>query len=337
MRGSVRLGYVSCRPDYYRAVLTFLGLSAAGGLFLAFPARYFLLEQANPVWLALAILLQLLSSLLLYRAATSNPGHMPCHIRDASFSTLSHPSVHSFLASVQGRLTTMKYCETCHIYRPPRTVHCSNCGLCILRFDHHCPWIGNCIGLNNYRLFFVFLSVLVIYLIIGLIGTIYHITDVSMRYEKEHDCSTGEAIMRGIARTIPSVILACAGLVLLVLLAGLWIYHFHLLLSNQTTYENIKGHWIRKAGNTHDQGKMGNIKRALCYEGVWTPQTLRGTLKVSSCNDVEVAPLNLDHILSKAAVPAAGEMDRTSEQGPSSDLHSSNSSPQVHRFLLNPN
>ena len=309
----------------------------AGGLFLAFPTRYFLLEQANPVWLALAILFQLLSSLLLYRAATSNPGHMPCHIRDASFSTLSHPSVHSFLASVQGRLTTMKYCETCHIYRPPRTVHCSNCGLCILRFDHHCPWIGNCIGLNNYRLFFVFISVLVLYLIIGLVGTIYHITDVSVRYKKEHDCSTGEAIMRGIVQTIPSVILACAGLVLLVLLVGLWIYHFHLLLSNQTTYENIKGHWIRKAGNAHDQGKMGNLKRALCYEGVWTPQTLRSTWKVSNCNDLEVAPLSIDHLISKPAVPAAGEMDRTSEMGPPSGLHSANSSPAVHRFLLNPN
>lgn len=307
----------------------------AGGLFLAFPARYFFLKQANPVWFSLAIPFQLLSLLLLYLTATSNPGHMPCHIRDDSFSTLSHPSVHSFLVSVKGKLTTMKYCETCHIYRPPRTVHCSNCGLCILRFDHHCPWIGNCIGLNNYRLFFVFLSVLVLYIVIGLIGTIYHITDVSVQYKKDHSSSTLEAILRGVVQTIPSVILACVGLVLLVLLVGLWIYHFHLLLSSQTTYENIKGHWIRKAGNAYDQGKMGNLKQALCYAGIWTPQTLQSTCKVSNCEEVEIAPLN--HLIGKSVLPAAGDMDLTSELGPPSGLNSAIPSPVVHRFLLNPN
>ena len=49
------------------------------------------------------------------------------------------------------------YCIKCSIWRPQRAHHCKTCLRCVLTFDHHCPWIANCVGYHNHKNFLQFL------------------------------------------------------------------------------------------------------------------------------------------------------------------------------------
>lgn len=54
-------------------------------------------------------------------------------------------------------LPSATVCSRCYLLRPMRAHHCSICGTCVLRMDHHCPWTANCVGLYTHRHFYLVL------------------------------------------------------------------------------------------------------------------------------------------------------------------------------------
>ncbi|EAR83809.1 DHHC zinc finger protein (macronuclear) [Tetrahymena thermophila SB210] len=56
-----------------------------------------------------------------------------------------------------GNLYESRYCTTCKLIRPPLASHCSECNQCVKNFDHHCFFMGNCIGQRNHKNFYLFL------------------------------------------------------------------------------------------------------------------------------------------------------------------------------------
>ena len=67
-----------------------------------------------------------------------------------------HPPTNSVLEQVSS------VCKKCISPKPPRTHHCSVCKTCVLKMDHHCPWLNNCVGHFNHRYFFLYMVFMVV-------------------------------------------------------------------------------------------------------------------------------------------------------------------------------
>ena len=58
-------------------------------------------------------------------------------------------------------------CRTCLLLKPARSKHCGACDVCVARMDHHCVWVDNCLGRDNYRHFLLLLVSLTLLLSYG--------------------------------------------------------------------------------------------------------------------------------------------------------------------------
>ncbi|KAK9065714.1 hypothetical protein SSX86_015115 [Deinandra increscens subsp. villosa] len=140
---------------------------------------------------------------------------------------------------VNGHPVNVKYCDTCMLYRPPRASHCSICNNCVQKFDHHCPWVGQCIGLRNYRFFYMFISTSTI-LCLYVFG-----------FSWVHIAQNKEGILKAMRKDILSDVLIVYCFITVWFVGGLTIFHFYLICTNQTTYENFRYRYDKKENPYH--------------------------------------------------------------------------------------
>uniref|UniRef100_A0A7S1BLT0 Palmitoyltransferase n=1 Tax=Corethron hystrix TaxID=216773 RepID=A0A7S1BLT0_9STRA len=71
----------------------------------------------------------------------------------------------------QGRksLGTGRWCDFCNTNQPKGAQHCLDCGLCVEGYDHHCPWMGTCVGKNNFKYFTIFNLTWVVYFFFAMV------------------------------------------------------------------------------------------------------------------------------------------------------------------------
>ncbi|CAL4884607.1 unnamed protein product [Urochloa decumbens] len=113
-------------------------------------------------------------------------------------------------------------CSYCRVVQPPRTRHCHDCDKCVLQFDHHCIWLGTCIGKKNHCRFWWYIfeeTILCIWTVALYIE--------SLRFDVDKAWWTD----------FVGVILLAVLIFILIFLLLLLGFHSYIALTNQTTYE----------------------------------------------------------------------------------------------------
>ncbi|XP_038993751.1 protein S-acyltransferase 24-like [Hibiscus syriacus] len=106
----------------------------------------------------LGVFLDSASLVWFYRCSSKDPGFIKRNVHDHQDMKDDEPLLKIEVnnpALLAGNWSQL--CTTCKIVRPLRAKHCSICDRCVEQFDHHCPWVANCVGKKNKWEFFVFI------------------------------------------------------------------------------------------------------------------------------------------------------------------------------------
>ena len=151
--------------------------------------------------------------------AFTDPGIIPINKLTTKDLQNANCSSNNRVFYINGIRHKIRFCYTCNIIKPPGVSHCKTCNVCVERFDHHCPWVGNCIGKNNYKYFFIFLILLNIFFIFTFIFSLFFVI-----FKKK----------------FVSIYIIILSFATMLFITTLFFYHVKFTSRNISTYANLK-------------------------------------------------------------------------------------------------
>lgn len=212
---------------FYLMILAFTSYTIPFILFLVFifqtkESSSFLFTK---IFIFILYFLQIYST---FRAGCTDPGILP-----KQFLVYSQNKKTERRCIINGHLINLKYCISCDFFIPPRGHHCSKCDNCVLKFDHHCGWLGTCIGIRNYKFFYILIICLFIGDIYQIIFCLYFLLDNIKNIENDKKTTLKIIISM-------SIIVLYDILFLFFFLGKLFVLHTYLCITGLTFYEYFK-------------------------------------------------------------------------------------------------
>jgi len=149
-----------------------------------------------------------------------------------------------------------RVCDVCKIQQPLRSKHCKDCGRCVRMHDHHCPWIGTCVGEGNHCYFLIFVWLTFAELIVFLYHTMNAYSTPGPHYE-----------FLGYPEPLLSIAMALMGFIAS-MVVGLSLMHVYLAFINLTTWEFASWEKITYLKSLPDANAGSPFSRS-CLLNMW--------------------------------------------------------------------
>ena len=235
---------------YYHIIFSVLLLTLPTSIFISamikinLPSSIFFIVLISIIYISILI--------FLLKGACTDPGILE---RNNEYSFYDNRKS-IIKMNIQGHMINVNYCYTCFHFRPPRTSHCAECDNCVQNFDHHCLWMGTCVGKRNYKYFYYILSLTTLCSLVQSISSIGYIGNHFSHSDFKSDNSKYIVISLAFVAFFDIMFIVF-------FLSKLFLVHTLLLTKGITFYEAIKKKFFEALNiKPYSRGSWKNM----CYK-----------------------------------------------------------------------